>query len=360
MLKVQEFLRQNSNNIIKLQQDYGVECIFNDNDGRVIFNYSQINSPKKEDMVRECRGLVLDRYNNWELVARSFTRFFNWNEYPEDTQHFNWNDCVINTKEDGSLILLYYYNGSWHINTRGSFGNGKVNDSQYTWRTLFESTMSNVNITALPHYTYVLELCSPYNAVVRAYSEPCSFLLSVFDGYLELPWEEVKALSKRHCFNHVDQHHFTNVDEVNEYLSNKSHSDPTFEGVVLRDNKSRFKIKSIKYVELHKIHNNGNIASPKNLINFILDGEEAELLSYFPMLTTTVNEMKTVLNQEFIALLKVWEESKDIFNQKDFALYVLQHTRLHSLLFQARKTGEELKNIWAKSGKMLVEYLFKE
>lgn len=81
-MKIQDWLRNNGGNLELLEQQLGIKTTCHE-DGRVIFNYSQIDSPKQNPIVMECRGLVLDMNNNWELVARSFPRFFNYGEIYE-------------------------------------------------------------------------------------------------------------------------------------------------------------------------------------------------------------------------------------------------------------------------------------
>ena len=65
-------------------------------------------------VVRECRGLVLHAQTH-DLVARSFPRFFNWGEMAEEMKGFDFSDFTVHTKEDGSLVLLYFFAGQ-HIN----------------------------------------------------------------------------------------------------------------------------------------------------------------------------------------------------------------------------------------------------
>lgn len=78
MLKVQEFLR-NGGTIKELEETKGIVSTYSETDPLVILNYSQIDSPKKDPICMECRGLTLE-LNTWNLVARSFLRFFNLNE----------------------------------------------------------------------------------------------------------------------------------------------------------------------------------------------------------------------------------------------------------------------------------------
>src|SRR4051794_28804169 len=88
----------------------------------VILNYNQINSPKSHPIVRECRQLIFEESPAWNIVARSFFRFFNWGEMKEEMPLFEWEGCWSSAKEDGSLLNLFNYDGDWHIATRASFG----------------------------------------------------------------------------------------------------------------------------------------------------------------------------------------------------------------------------------------------
>lgn len=343
-----------------MSNKYSIRATINENDGRVILNYDQIESPKHHDIVRECRGLVLDRYDNWKLVARSFTRFFNWEECKSATGLFKWENCICQNKEDGSLANLHYYKGAWHFTTRGSFGDGKVNDSIFTWKELFDTARVNIGFDyqeLMPEYTYVFEMCSRYNKVVRDYPTPVLYLLSIFEGEKELDWPTAKFVGQ--SLNPVGERQFANIDEVNRFLTTNSENDPTFEGIVLRDrNNLRFKVKSIKYVELHKLNNNGNLASPKNLIGFIMDNEIDEVISYFEDIEPTVREMEAKINKAYVHLESVWLKSKNIENQREFAEYVLRETPFSGILFTARKTGESVNKIWRESKETILKKLF--
>ena len=127
-MKVLELLRSGTT-LEDLQDKYGIRHTKHE-DGRVILNYHQIDSYKHkfDPIVRECRGLVT-HVDGWPLIARAFERFFNLGEDLDGQKGFNWTNCVAQHKEDGSLIIVYYWNGSWHINTKGSFGDGEVSSS---------------------------------------------------------------------------------------------------------------------------------------------------------------------------------------------------------------------------------------
>src|SRR3989344_2446115 len=133
MLNVQTYLRTPGNTLETLHNELGVEFAEHPTDPLVILNYSQIDSPKTNSIVMECRGLVLEK-ETWNIVAKAFNRFFNWGEVTEMMADFDWNNFTANTKEDGSLILFYYYGDHWRINTRGSFGEATINNTNITWK----------------------------------------------------------------------------------------------------------------------------------------------------------------------------------------------------------------------------------
>lgn len=60
---------------------------------------------KHNPMVKECRSLILDK--KFDVVSRSFDRFFNYGE--TDHNEFNFNDFKVYDKADGSLIKALFH-----------------------------------------------------------------------------------------------------------------------------------------------------------------------------------------------------------------------------------------------------------
>jgi tRNA splicing ligase len=144
MLKTQEYLKKNS--LEKLIKDYALEATYSPvGESLVILNYSQIDSPKHSPITKECRGLVLNT-QTYEVVAKGFSRFFNYGESREEINNFNWKNFSTQNKEDGSLIIFYWYEDLWFVNTRASFGLGKVGNSNFTWEELFYQTINEKSI----------------------------------------------------------------------------------------------------------------------------------------------------------------------------------------------------------------------
>lgn len=64
-----------------------------------------------------CRGLILDE--NYKIVARPFTKFFNYGEVANEV--IPSLPFEVYDKMDGSLGILYWWNDRPYIATRGSF-----------------------------------------------------------------------------------------------------------------------------------------------------------------------------------------------------------------------------------------------
>jgi len=65
----------------------------------VHFTYSQLESPKAHPVVLECRGLILDEADNWNVVAYPFRRFANYGE--EWANPIDWSTARVQDKLDG-------------------------------------------------------------------------------------------------------------------------------------------------------------------------------------------------------------------------------------------------------------------
>lgn len=377
MLEVQKYL-MGGKSLSDLNQELGIISKLHDNLPLAILNYDQIESPKTHPVVRECRGLVLNT-TDWSLVARSFSRFFNWGEVADEMKDFDFSDFIVQSKEDGSLVVLYWSDDaeSWMANTRGSFATDNMQGLNFTWREGFWKALGVNSEEELlgwlnPEYTYICEFCSPWNKVVRRYEKPCMYLLTVFHGTKELSWAEVDA----HCeglmqiadvqgFKRPHRYEFKAIEEVQAFLQTQAEKDPTFEGVVICDHLGhRWKIKSATYLGLHKMRGEGdNLFHPKHLLPFILAGEEAELLTYFPECRETYEELKVKVNEAFAELQDIWAKHWMIDDQKEFALSIKDKTPFTSLLFNVRKRHgkdqklEHLKTEWRTADSLILKKL---
>lgn len=349
MLNVQKYLIE-TNSLEKLKEEFGIE--YNVKDNLVILNYSQINSPKTNPIVLECRGTVLE-IGSWDLVAKPFDRFFNLGEALELQKNFDWDSAVPQEKLDGSCIILFEYSNKWYANTRGAWGteNKLINES--TWSDVVfgliggrinELSLYNNKLKELGHkVTYVFELCSPWNKIVRMYSKPNLVLLAMIqsnkDYYTELDKETVDCKAKEFNFDRPTKFNWTNKEDLHKKLEEITEKDKTFEGFVVVDrNNNRVKIKSASYLSLAGMGQ--NLFMYKNLIEWILKNEVDELLCYYPEAEKSVEQLTIDINKIKQLTIKSYNLSgKTLVTQKDFAIAITKTnpTPLAAMLFYIRK-----------------------
>lgn len=367
MLKVQEYL-QSGNTLEDLNREFAIKMAYHSVLPLVILNYDQIDSPKTHPIVRECRALTLDTRDH-SIVARSFSRFFNWGEVADEMPLFDFSDFIVQTKEDGSLVLLYYHDGNWLANTRGSFAVDEMQGAGLTWQEGFCKAMGIGSLSDLgnfldPTVSYVCEFCSPWNKVVRRYPEPTMFLLTAFQGERELTPVEVDNLASQAPLKRPQRFEFKSIEEIQDYLAALSSSDPTYEGVVICDKDGRrWKIKSATYLGLHKLRGEGdNLFNPKHLLPFILAGEQDEMLLYFNEVSEAFFQLKCRVQEMYIALLETWTDHRHIEDQKEFAL-AIKNKPFSSILFNLRKrlgsaqTSSDIRKAWRESETLILKAL---
>lgn len=107
-----------------------------------------------------CRGLIIDDDGN--VVAMPFVKFFNYEEHK--AEEIPTTNFEVFDKMDGSLGILFYYAGNWHIATRGSF----VSDQAIRAKEI----LKKYNTEDLDEeITYLFEIIYPENRIVVNYGE---------------------------------------------------------------------------------------------------------------------------------------------------------------------------------------------
>ncbi len=368
-MEVQKFLRNQKGvepaaALGLLVDNLNIRLAFHPTDPLVILNYGLVDSPKYNPIVRECRGLTLE-LGTWNIVARAFPRFFNAGECSADDEAFNWCGMTCQEKCDGSLAILYYYNGSWRVNTRGSFAKGEMSPGLgKTWEEVFWECLRVPRLKELhTSCSFVFELCSPFNKIVRNYSAPTAFLLTAFSNEYDMEClpSGMDLVAQKLGVERPKTYHLDSFYKIQEWL--KTIEDATFEGVVVRDSFGRrLKIKNARYVALHHLRGEGNnLFHPRHLMPFLLSEKQSEvdeLIIYFPEVAETFNRLRKILDDAKENMLQVWMEAKNFASQKDFALYILPRTVLSPILFQARKENAEPMRFWRDNADLLLKTLF--
>jgi hypothetical protein len=343
-----------------LTDEFGIKVRDYPDCSLAVLNYNQIDSPKYHPIVRECRGLIID-YEQRIPVARSFPRFFNLNEWVEDPFDFD-NIKTIEEKADGSLIIVYWWENSWNIATRGTaFGEANlITGTVKDFRSLFIQTVGmNINefmSNMSTEYSYSFELCTLYNQVVKLHTEPKVYLTGAFNVKTG---EELDDFHLTYCAGMLGvlrpQIYSFPEFEVNKLLESFADMHPTDEGYVLKDiYGNRLKVKNPAYVDLHHIKGEGILTS-KRICKIVFRGETDEVVSYFPDYRELIMPYQDAYDTMIKEIDDVWESTGPDMDQKDFAMKV-KDLPYSSILFSMKKglTKEEAMSRITDSAKVSI------
>lgn len=296
-MKLVEFIRENENweellagapYYVKVKRKQFENC----SRTLVKFCYTQGMSDFSIPLVRECRGVILED-GTWNIVARAMDKFGNYGEEWVDKDSFDWATASVQEKIDGTLIMLYYYNG-WRIGTRNTIDAFDAELNQGAFNTYGDLAMfvfkkvTRANGMTYEYFTnaldnqatYWFELVSPVNRVIIDYKE---YNLYFLGWRLNCHREEAEYnVEGSICWHYFATPKRYPLHSLANCLAAAREMGADEEGFVVCDeNFNRMKIKSPKYLELAYLHNNG-VWSDKRMLSVIIKGEDAEVLSYFP------------------------------------------------------------------------------
>lgn len=323
-MRLVEFIKQNKNwEQILAEKPYCLKI--KKDDEYTLLSYDQIKSDFYNEIVRECRGIILEN-KTLEPVCIPFYKFGNYGE--GYVPNIDWNSARTQEKVDGSLIKVWFHNGKWRVSTNGTIDAykceiGQVDllklDCPYKYfGELFDKAKENVGLDfekLNKDYTYMFELVSPYNKVVIEYKEITIYHIGTRNN---------RTLEELDIDIGVKKPQQFTLYTLEECLESANKLPYNEEGYVVVDKDwNRIKIKSPQYVAVHHIKNNGdvNIAS---IVQLIRTNEIGEFLTYFSEYTNNVNIIKSKINNILLNLNNGLLEIKDkeFATQKDFALAV--------------------------------------
>src|SRR5690606_10977753 len=140
---------------------------------------------------------------------------------------------------------------------------------------------------------------------------------------LEYTTEFIDKAAKALNVNRPEFYKVNNRDDLTKLIQKLETEDKTNEGVVLQDiNGLRVKVKTSSYLALHRLANNGNIRSYKNILPLILTGEIDEVIAYFPEVQDIFLQVNEYIQFWKKHIFETYNAYKDMECQKKFALAV--------------------------------------
>lgn len=283
-------------------------------ENKIHLKYDQIESDMSYPEVQDCRGLILER-DTWKVMSMSFRKFFNHGE--SQAAKIDWNSAVVLEKVDGTMIQVYWdwHKQEWFAATTGTAeGEGEVNNKMgTTFNELFWSTLDKISPIArksfdyFKPYTFVFELTTPYNIVVKPHGESSVTLLTVRDNKTleEVSREQVEGVA--HDFKiPVVKAFDLNAKDFGALIR-------TFEGmpwseegyVVVDGNFNRVKIKNPAYVAVHHLKSK---TAEHNILTVVKANEIEEFAATFPERREEIFRLKASYDALIAKLNEAWIE----------------------------------------------------
>ena len=211
-----------------------------------IWNYSEKVQYDSlwNDITLQTRGLVTDDKGN--IVARPFKKFFN----DSEKKHTPTPDFDVYDKLDGSLGILFHYEGEWVLATRGSFTSDQAVKG-------FEMLQKYDYQKLHKDYTYLFEIIFKENRIVVRYDYEDLILLGMIHtktGYEVDLHGEGNDVRLKNMVNNIGFKVVKKYDGINDYSILKGMIKDDEEGFVVKfSNGDRMKVKGEEYMKLHKL-----------------------------------------------------------------------------------------------------------
>lgn len=319
-----------------------------------------------DEVTIQCRGLITEDTNG-KVLVRPFKKFFNYEEVVGKGVIPSKGDYVyIQEKMDGSLGILFNYEGEWIMATRGSF----TSEQAIRGMEILKRKYPVFDRAWSQEYAYLVEIIYPENRIVVDYGEEKITFLSVvlnegFSGWnptdeSEVHWTTAQMVLRSNGVDEEDlvrtEQHFNFSDEL--YKSLKEKNETNKEGFVLRFQPGNFrmKIKFEDYVRLHKIMTE---ISTKSVWECLSRGDDMykiledvpdeffdkideyveELTSQYVMLE---EEYKWIFNKLRIAYFKVYDRD---FTRAEFAKLAKRY-KYPQLLFKMLDGSDYSETLW--------------
>lgn len=281
------------------------------------------------------RGIIFNKKTG-HLIAKPFPKFFNLGEM-ENVSLVNLpkEPYRVYEKVDGSLGIIFYYQGRWHIATRGSFSSEQAMMGQI----MLDSGQYKLQHLD-PNVTYLVEIIYPENKIIVDYKgERCLICLG---AYNTITGEELNQAS---LSNHMTMNVRMPCAEVYDYtIEEMIELQKTLpkddEGFVVRfESGLRVKIKGHEYLRIAKMISQ---MSPLSFWEAMKDGKVGrEYVQQLPEeFRKEYEPMIDQLEKQYAqAMFEVDQEANDLHCKLQLNMEVKECQKELGLLLQSKDHG---------------------
>lgn len=303
-----------------------------------------------------CRGLITDA--DGKAVVRPMSKFFNYEEVADKDQ-MPWDDqsVYVQDKEDGSMLILFYYGCEWITATRGSFSSDQAKRGLEILRKRYDLEWFNKSVA------YIGEVIYPENRIVvdHGSEEKVVFLTAVLnlatsdENDRELNWATAKAFFHSSGIREEDivrtEHHSLFGEGLIRSL--KEMNTKNKEGFVIRffPSNYRVKVKFEEYIRIHRI-----ITCVSNVtvweclkesksMDDILSDVPDEFYGWVKKTEAKLNYQYASLAREYKNIMILIKSIDEVKDRKTFAYYAKRYR--HSAILFKMLDGKPYANlIW--------------
>jgi RNA ligase len=234
-------------------------------DGLILFDYNKTCTFAFDwdTITINGRGIVFEE-STGKLVARPYSKFWNMEELffenaltdrarllPIEYQPNFTGKFRVLEKADGSCAIVYFYNGEWRVNTRGSF-----NSDQAVWGKKYLDSNIKTELMNREH-TYIFEAIYPDNRIVINYGDKEALVLTgIIDTQTgdEFGVEYLEAECAKIGCEMVKVLVFDKFEDLFTVRDTLTVNEEGF--VITFDNGYKCKLKGAAYCAVHKKMNN--------------------------------------------------------------------------------------------------------
>jgi len=269
----------------------------------VLFNYTDACTYDKawDEHTLNARGTVYE-IETGNIIAQAFPKFFNYGELDLDLQKdlLHRKDFDVYEKADGSLGIIYHFDGEWRVNTRGSFSSDQ---------SVFASSMlGNYDLSGFPKdITLLVEIIYPENRIIVDYGDDKKLiLLGAFQNVIDLN-SELFDIGSRIKMEVAQKKSFSSIDEL---IKEREVIPAGEEGFVVRfSDGERVKFKGMEYLKVARILQG---CSPLTFWESMVEGNVDR---------TILEQIPEEFRDEFDRIAQVIEHKYSVQKQQYTALY---------------------------------------